>query len=76
MNLYYDLGVVNEMKGANPEAAYYFKKIARKDPAYRDIRERLMAIEQALNETANSSKRPVGEEDEFERVFEELFGSK
>lgn len=35
-----------------------------------------MAIEQALNETANSSKRPVGEEDEFERVFEELFGSK
>jgi tetratricopeptide (TPR) repeat protein len=76
MNLYYDLGVVNEMKGANPEAAYYFKKIARKDPAYRDIRERLMAIEQALNVTTNSSERPVGEEDEFERVFEELFGSK
>ena len=77
MNLYYDLGVVNEMKGAYPEAAYYLKKIARKDPAYRDIRERLMVIEQALNETvASSSRRPVGEEDEFERVFDDLFGSK
>ena len=76
MNLYYDLGVVNEMKRAYPEAAYYFKKIARKDPAYRDIRERLMVIEQALNETVASSRRPVGEEDEFERVFDDLFGSK
>jgi tetratricopeptide (TPR) repeat protein len=76
MNLYYDLGIVNEMKGAYPEAAYYLKKIARKDPAYRDIRERLLVLEQAQNETAASSRRPVGEEDEFERVFDDLFGSK
>ena len=76
MNLYYDLGVVNEMKGAYPEAAYYLKKIARKDPAYRDVRERLLGIEQALNESVSSSRRPVGEEDEFERVFDDLFGSK
>ena len=76
MNLYYDLGIVNEMKGAYPEAAYYLKKIARKDPGYRDIRERLMMLEQAQNETVSSTRRPVGEEDEFERVFDDLFGSK
>ena len=78
MNLYYDIGVVNEMKNAYPEAAYYFKKIARKDPGYRDVRERLLAIEQVLHEetSSSSSRRPVGEEDEFERVFDDLFGSK
>lgn len=76
MNLYYDLGIVNEMKGAYPEAAYYLKKIARKDPGYRDIRERLMMLEQAQSETVSSTRRPVGEEDEFERVFDDLFGSK
>ena len=76
MNLYYDLGIVNEMKGAYPEAAYYLKKIARKDPAYRDIRERLLVLEQVQNETVASTRRPVGEEDEFERVFDDLFGSK
>jgi len=76
MSLYYDLGIVNEMKGAYPEAAYYFKKIARKDPGYRDIKERLLALEQAQNETTKSSRRSVGDEDEFDRVFEDLFNSK
>jgi tetratricopeptide (TPR) repeat protein len=76
MSLYYDLGIVNEMKGAFPEAAYYFKKIARKDPGFRDVKERLLALEQAKQGEAESSRRAVGEEDEFERVFDDLFDSK
>jgi tetratricopeptide (TPR) repeat protein len=78
MSLYYDLGIVNEMKGSYPEAAYYFKKIARKDPGFRDVKERLLALEQAKQDQgeATSSRRVVGEEDEFERVFDDLFDSK
>ena len=76
MNLYYDLGIVNEMKSAYPEAAYYFKKIARKDPGFRDVKERLLALEDAQKGEAESTRRAIGEEDEFEHVFDDLFGSK
>ena len=76
MNLYYDLGIVNEMKSAYPEAAYYFKKIARKDPGFRDVKERLLALEQAQTDEAASSRRSIAEEDEFDHVFDDLFGSK
>lgn len=76
MSLYYDLGIVNEMKAAYPEAVYYFKKIARKDPGFRDVKERLLALEQAKQGELASSQRPIGEEDEFERVFDDLFDSK
>jgi tetratricopeptide (TPR) repeat protein len=76
MSLYYDLGIVNEMKTAYPEAVYYFKKIARKDPGFRDVKERLLALEQAKQGELASSQRPIGEEDEFERVFDDLFDSK
>lgn len=77
MSLYYDLGIVNEMKEAYPEAAYYFKKIARKDPGFRDVKERLLALEQAKQgAVAEPMRRAVGEEDEFERVFDDLFDSK
>jgi tetratricopeptide (TPR) repeat protein len=77
MSLYYDLGIVNEMKEAYPEAAYYFKKIARKDPGFRDVKERLLALEHAKQgEAPAPMRRAVGEEDEFERVFDDLFDSK
>jgi len=76
MSLYYDLGIVNEMKEAYPEAAYYFKKIARKDPGFRDVKERLLALEQAKQGEVQPIRRAVREEDEFERVFDDLFDSK
>ena len=76
MSLYYDLGIVNEMKAAYPEAVYYFKKIARKDPGFRDVKERLLALEQAKQGEIATSQRPISEEDEFERVFDDLFDSK
>lgn len=77
MSLYYDLGIVNEMKGTYAEASYYFKKIARKDPGFRDVKDRLLALDQLKQESGavDSSRRAVKEEDEFEQVFDDLFGS-
>ena len=45
MALYYDLGNVYEIKGSPEEALYYFQVIARRDPAYRDVRDRIAALQ-------------------------------
>lgn len=71
MSLYYDLGNVYDMKAENKEALYYFKKIARRDPGYRDIQERIAALEPPVQQPGTS--RAVNDGDEFDRVFDELF---
>jgi tetratricopeptide (TPR) repeat protein len=77
MSLYYDLGNVYEMKGSNPEALYYFQKIARRDPGYRDIRDRIDALNPvAPQAAAHAGKRAIQNDDEFEAAFDELFESK
>jgi tetratricopeptide (TPR) repeat protein len=76
MNLYYDLGTVYEMKGKPQDALYYFRKIARKDPGYRDVSERVAALTQEKPISEPSGTRAVNDDDEFERVFDDLFESK
>ncbi len=73
MSLYYDLGNVYEMKGKNQDALYYFQKIARRDPGYRDVTERIALLSPAP--VAVASARAVND-DEFDRVFDDLFESK
>jgi tetratricopeptide (TPR) repeat protein len=73
MSLYYDLGTVYEMKGKNQDALYYFQKIARRDPGYRDVAERIQQLSPAPPPPAVSSSRAVGDGDEFDRVFDDLF---
>ena len=74
MNVYYDLGTVYEMKGKSQDALYYFQKIARKDPGYRDVSERLGALQPEKEPPpVSSSARAVGDQDEFDSVFDDLF---
>lgn len=74
MNLYYDLGNVYEMKGKNQDAQYYFQKIARRDPGFRDVSDRLASLRpEAAPPPAVSTARAVGDEDEFDSVFDDLF---
>lgn len=76
MSLYYDLGNVYEMKGNAGEALYYFGLISRRDPGYRDVKERIAALSPTEKQPEQSSARPIGEEDEFDKVFDELFDTK
>jgi tetratricopeptide (TPR) repeat protein len=76
MSLYYDLGTVYEMKGSASEALYYFKKIARRDPGYRDVRERIEALDPARAPESSTSARSLEADDEFDAAFDELFESK
>lgn len=72
MALYYDLGNVKEMRGLRDEALYYFKKIARRDPGFRDVKDRILALEPP---PVGSAARAVAEDDEFDAVFDKLFES-
>jgi tetratricopeptide (TPR) repeat protein len=74
MSLYYDLGNVKEMMGNGEEALYYFNKIARRDPGYRDVKDRIATLS---SESKVPKPKPESEkEEEFDRVFDELFESK
>jgi tetratricopeptide (TPR) repeat protein len=75
MSLYYDLGNVYEMKNSDEEAIYYFKKIARRDPGYRDVKDRIAALEPD-QAPAPAAARAVNDDDEFDRVFDDLFDTK
>lgn len=75
MSLYYDLGNVYEMKGKNQDALYYFQKIARRDPGYRDVSDRIQNLSPAPAPSAHANQRAAND-DEFDRVFDDLFESK
>jgi len=75
MSLYYDLGNVYEMKGKNQDALYYFQKIARRDPGYRDVSDRIQHLSPAPMNAAHANARAAND-DEFDRVFDDLFESK
>lgn len=76
MALYYDLGNVYEMKSSNGEALYFFQKIARRDPGYRDVKDRIAALQPADQPKPAQTARAVGDDDEFDRVFDDLFDTK
>jgi tetratricopeptide (TPR) repeat protein len=71
MNLYYDLGVIYEMTGNKEEALYYLKKIARRDPGYRDIQEKIAALEPKMSK-APQPTRSLNDDDDFERAFGDI----
>ncbi len=75
MSLYYDLGTVVEMKHLPHDALYYFQLIARRDPNYRDVKDRIADLERSTGKGI-SGTRPVDGDDDFDAVFDDLFESK
>ena len=77
MNLYYDLGTVYEMKGQKGDALYYFQKIARRDPGYRDVTDRLSTLDPSIPHAKPApTARAVNDDDDFDRAFNDLFEGK
>lgn len=73
LGLYYDLGHVYEMKGEPKQALYYFQKVMRRDPGYREVKERIQALH--VKSSPSSAARTINNEDEFDHVFDDLFDS-
>jgi tetratricopeptide (TPR) repeat protein len=77
MNLYYDIGIVYEMKRSTKEALYYFQKIARRDPGYRDVADRIASLTPGTAPAKPAqAARAANDDDDFERAFDDLFEGK
>lgn len=69
--LYYELGNIYEAEGQPKDALYYFRKIAAKDPTFRDVGERIVALGGAPAAPARAGDA-LG--DDFDAVFDEVVG--
>ena len=78
LGLYYDLAIAYEQQNKPREALERFKQIIDKDSGYRDVADRIQALthgkERPVREA--SGTRVVSDDDDFERVFDDLFESK
>jgi tetratricopeptide (TPR) repeat protein len=74
LSLYYELGSIYEAQQINDEALYYFRKIQRKDPSFRDVGDRVRALEGGASNA--SGTRQLVNEDDFDSAFDDIVGTK
>jgi tetratricopeptide (TPR) repeat protein len=71
--LYYELGVIFETKGNKEEALYYFQKVQRKDPTYREVEAKILTL------TPKKKPGPPGRggaQDDFDSVFDDILANR
>ncbi len=73
LNLSYDLAITHEMRGEYEKAVEYLTRIAVRDPNYRDVSARLLALGQPTAAAPPKVARAANGEDEFERAFDDMF---
>ena len=74
LSLYYDLGIAHEMKSDYNTAVQYFRAIARAEPSYRDVVERINALHRSEEPVpAVKPARAVNSDEDFERAFDDIF---
>lgn len=72
----YEMGRLLERQGQTSEAIGYFERAAHRDPEYRDVQDRIRSLSQPPPPNAEGSgTRSVGEDDDVERAFDDLFES-
>jgi tetratricopeptide (TPR) repeat protein len=72
VSLYYDLGTIYEMKNDVDEAIYYFQRITRRDPTYRDVSQRLAAL-LPRSRRFSQPARAINDDQDFDRSFDDLY---
>lgn len=71
----FEIGSAYETKRMTKEALSYFHRVARRDPKYRDVQERIARLSKPEHKPAVRAVAVGAEEDEFDRAFDELLGS-
>jgi len=72
VSLYYDLGVIYEMKNDPDEAVYYFQRITRRDPGYRDVSQRLKVL-LPRSRRFSQPARAINDDKDFDSNFDDLY---
>jgi tetratricopeptide (TPR) repeat protein len=73
--LYYDLGSIHESRKNSGEALYYFHKVLKREPKFRDVAAKVRALQPKPAPAAAPVRTGTGEDD-FDRAFEDLFDNK
>ncbi|MBI5535451.1 MAG: tetratricopeptide repeat protein [Deltaproteobacteria bacterium] len=76
LSLYYELGNVYEIRRNAREALYYFQKVSKRDARFRDVANRIKALQPPKNAPAPSPLRTAVGEDDFDQAFDDIFGDK
>ncbi len=71
LGLYFEMGNAYESVGDLSEALYFFQKVDKRDPSFRNVRQRVMRLQGAMHGVSDSPRGP-GRED-LDRSFDEHF---
>jgi hypothetical protein len=72
MVLCFEIGAAYEAKKMAKEAINYFSRVARRDPQYRDVQERIRRLQGSVKAPVRAAA--VGADDEFDRAFDDILG--
>ena len=72
--LSFELGTAYEAKKMFKDALTYYQRVSRREPNYRDVQERIRRLSKS-GDAPKVRAAAVGADDEFDRAFEEIFGS-
>jgi tetratricopeptide (TPR) repeat protein len=70
LGLYYEMGAAYEIVGDLHEALYYFQKVDKRDPSFRNVRQRVQRLQGALHGVSEGFRSPAREE--IDRQFDDL----
>jgi len=72
-SLCYELGNIAEVEGKKGDALSWFQRISKKDPNYRDVKQRIAALQPKPAAVPAPAQKPSSDDDEFDRMFDGLF---
>ena len=72
ISLYYDLGSIYEQREDVDEAIYYYQRITRRDPSYRDVSQRLASL-LPRSRRFSQPARAINDDQDFDRSFDDLY---
>jgi len=72
ISLYYELGSIYEQKEDVDEAIYYYQRITRRDPTYRDVSQRLASL-LPRSRRFSQPARAINDDQDFDRSFDDLY---
>lgn len=73
--LCFEIGAAYETKRQAKEALTYYQRVARRDPSYRDVQDRIRKLQKSDVKVAPRAMAVGAEDDEIDRAFDEIIGS-
>lgn len=72
--LAFDLGNALEQRKSYKEALAAYQRVSRREPAYRDVEERIRRLQRMAPARPSMRAAAVGADDDFDRAFDEIIG--